>query len=64
MTPEELSAKERELESHAATLDACETSLSQQLATLTPPTPAATITDPLPRNPKLTDTTCDILARA
>jgi hypothetical protein len=57
MTPEEISAKEHELESRVAALDARETSLDQQLANLTPPTPAATITDPLPPNPNLTDAT-------
>jgi hypothetical protein len=55
MTPEEISAKERDLESRAAALDARETSLNQQLASL--PTPATTITDLLPPNPNSTDIT-------
>jgi hypothetical protein len=55
MTPEEISAKEHELEARAAALDARETSLNQQLATL--PTSAATITDNIPPNPNSTDIT-------
>jgi hypothetical protein len=57
MTLEEISAKECELESRVAALDAHETFPNQQVANPTLTTPAATITDTLPPKPNLTKTT-------